>query len=60
MPTELDGFTKVTSGQGTAVTLKPASKVTSRFVLVWLTSLPLTDDGTYPYRGKITEINVTG
>jgi hypothetical protein len=60
MPTELDGFTKVASGQGTTVTLKPTSKVTSRFVLVWLTNLPLTDEGTYPYRGKISEITVMG
>jgi hypothetical protein len=57
-PTELDGFTKVASGAGTQVTLKPGSQVTSRFVLVWLTKLPLTSQG--DYRGKIAEISVTG
>ncbi|WTR15815.1 protein kinase family protein [Streptomyces sp. NBC_00138] len=57
MPTELDGFTKVTSGSGTQVTLTPGSKVTTRFLLVWLTKLPPSPDG---FRGKISEISVTG
>lgn len=58
MPTSLDGFSKVASGTGSQVTLKPGSKVTSRYLLVWLTNLP-SDTGGH-YRGKISEINVTG
>ncbi|NUQ98522.1 MAG: serine/threonine protein kinase, partial [Streptomyces sp.] len=57
-PTSLDGFTKVATGSGTEVTLVPQSKLTTRYVLVWLTKLPLTPDGTY--RGKISEIHVMG
>nr|WP_237554734.1 protein kinase family protein [Streptomyces sp. SID4948] len=58
MPTDLGAFSKVAGGDGTEVTLKPGAKLTSRFLLVWLTKLPLTDDG--QYRGKVTEISVTG
>ncbi|WSS21132.1 protein kinase family protein [Streptomyces sp. NBC_01190] len=57
MPTELDDFTKVASTDGTEVTLKPTSKVNSRYLLVWLTKLPPSDGA---YRGKIAEISVTG
>jgi hypothetical protein len=39
------------------VTLKPDKAVKARYVLVWLTNLPLTSDGTY--RGKVSEITVT-
>ena len=35
----------------------PTAKVTSRYLLVWLTKLPQTPDG---FRGKIGEISVTG
>lgn len=58
MPSTLDGFTKVTSGSGTDVTLTLRSKVTTRYLLVWLTKLPQTPDGRF--RGKISEIHVTG
>jgi len=58
MPTALTGFTKVASGDGTDVTLTPDAKVTSRYLLVWLTNLPPTSDG--HFRGKISEIHVTG
>lgn len=58
MPTTLDGFTRVASGSGEKVTLRPGSQVTSRYVLVWLTRLPVTPDGRF--RGRISEISVTG
>jgi hypothetical protein len=58
MPAALSGFTKVTQGTGAKLTFKPAAGLTTRYLLVWLTSLPPTDDG--HFRGKISEINVTG
>jgi hypothetical protein len=58
MPTTLSGFTKVATGDGTDVTLTPKAKATSRYLLVWLTNLPLSSDG--HYRGKVSEIHVTG
>ncbi|MGJ6981622.1 protein kinase family protein [Aestuariimicrobium soli] len=42
---------------GTSVTLKPATPVTTRFVLVYLTSLPKVDEGRY--RAAIAEMEVT-
>jgi hypothetical protein len=58
-PTDLSGFTKVASGSGgSRVTLKPASPVTSRYLLVWLTKLPPTSNG--DFRGRISEISVIG
>ncbi|HEY5837380.1 protein kinase family protein [Streptomyces sp.] len=57
-PTALTGFTKVATGSGTQVTLTPGSKVTTRYLLVWLTKLPQTPDG--HFRGKIAEISVKG
>jgi serine/threonine protein kinase len=58
MPTKFADFTKVASGNGTDVTLTPGAKVTSRYLLVWLTKLPPISDG--HFRGKISEIHVTG
>ncbi|SHL65146.1 protein kinase family protein [Actinacidiphila paucisporea] len=58
-PTRLDGFQKVTGGSGTQqVALKPGTRVTGRYLLVWLTKLPKDSDGTF--RGRISEISVTG
>jgi hypothetical protein len=58
-PTTLDGFQKVAGGSGDQkVTLKPGGQVTSRYLLVWLTKLPVQSDGTF--RGRISEISVTG
>ncbi|WP_413966289.1 protein kinase family protein [Actinacidiphila polyblastidii] len=57
-PTALDSFHKVANGSGTSVTLKPGSKVSTRYLLVWLTHLPPDSDG--HFRGRIAEINVTG
>ncbi|MFE7928726.1 protein kinase family protein [Streptomyces sp. NPDC057456] len=56
-PTSLDGFTKVAQDSGTSVTLQPTKSVKTRYLLVWLTKLPLTDEGTY--RGRVTDIKVT-
>ncbi|MFI0717959.1 protein kinase family protein [Streptomyces sp. NPDC021224] len=58
-PQQATGFTKVASGSGTSrVTLKPASPVTTRYLVVWLTKLPLAPNG--QFRGKISEISVIG
>ncbi|MEU0136457.1 serine/threonine protein kinase [Streptomyces sp. NPDC006296] len=51
------GFTKAASGSGTKVALKPDKPVQARYLLVWLTELPRSDDGNY--RGKISDIKVT-
>lgn len=56
-PTTLNGFTKVSEGSGSNVSLKPGKPVKARYVLVWLTKLPKAD-GIY-YRGKVSEIKIT-
>ncbi|MDJ1131662.1 hypothetical protein [Streptomyces iconiensis] len=56
MPTTLDGFKKVTSGSGDHLNLKAKKPVKTRFVLLWLTKLPLTNEGNY--RGRVTEVQV--
>ena len=43
---------------GERVTLRPARPVTTRYLLVYLTSLP--EDSPDRYRGRIAEINVAG
>ncbi|MEU2675459.1 serine/threonine protein kinase [Streptomyces sp. NPDC007107] len=57
VPQMPDGFTKVTKGSGTKVSLKPDKPVQARYVLVWLTKLPMSDDGNY--RGKVSDIKIT-
>ena len=57
MPNSLKGFNKVTSGSGEEVALKAKKPVTTQYVLVWLTELPLTENG--DYRGRVTEIEVS-
>lgn len=58
-PTSFDSYTKVASGSGTTVELKPAKTLKSRYLLVWLTKLPLqADDG--KYRARVADIKVTG
>lgn len=52
-----DGFTEAAKGSGTKVSLKPDKPVQARYVLVWLTKLPLGDDGRY--RGKVSDIKIT-
>ncbi|NLU76109.1 hypothetical protein HCC61_26260 [Streptomyces sp. HNM0575] len=56
MPTTLRGFSKVSGGTGEHLTLKAKKPITTQYVLVWLTELPLSDDGNY--RGRISEIQV--
>ncbi len=56
-PTTLDGFTKVSEGSGSNVSLKPSKPVKARYVLVWLTELPQAPEGNY--RGKVSEIKIT-
>ncbi|HEV7626094.1 MAG TPA: protein kinase family protein [Streptomyces sp.] len=56
MPSSLGGFSKVSEGTGEHLTLKAKKPIRTQYVLVWLTKLPLSDDGNY--RGRITEIQV--
>lgn len=56
MPSSLGGFSKVDAGTGEHLTLKAKKPIRTQYVLVWLTKLPLSDDGNY--RGRITEIQV--
>lgn len=39
------------------MTLQPTKSVKTRYLLVWLTQLPPTDEGTY--RGRVADIKVT-
>lgn len=58
MPTSLDGYTKAADGSGTTVTLKPDETLKSRYLLVWLTELPIqADDG--KWRGRVLDVKVT-
>lgn len=57
-PTSFDAYTKVASGSGTTVELKPGKSFKSQYLLVWLTKLPLqADDG--KWRGRVADIKVT-
>ncbi|MCT9005327.1 protein kinase family protein [Streptomyces rhizosphaerihabitans] len=56
-PLSFNSYTKVANGSGTAVSLKPVKPLKTRYLLVWLTQLPQTDDGTY--RGRVMDIKVT-
>ncbi|WP_030237401.1 protein kinase family protein [Streptomyces sp. NRRL S-455] len=57
-PTSFDAYTKVAEGTGTTVELKPGKSVKSRYLLVWLTKLPIqADDG--KWRGRMADIKVT-
>ncbi|MEU0407977.1 protein kinase family protein [Streptomyces griseorubiginosus] len=55
-PTSFDAYSKVASGSGTGVPLTPDKAVKTRYLLVWLTKLPLTEDGTY--RGRVADIKI--
>jgi hypothetical protein len=57
MPTSFSAYAKAAEGSGTTVELKPGKTLQTRYVLVWLTQLPLTDEGTY--RGRVADIKVT-
>ncbi|MFF7775666.1 protein kinase family protein [Streptomyces tanashiensis] len=54
-PSTAEGFTTQAQGSGSDVKLKLSKPVTTRYVLVWLTELPLTDG---EYRGQLTEVKV--
>lgn len=56
-PTSLDGLTKVAGkeGAGTDVELKPSKPVHTRYLVVWLTSLPPAPGG---YKGQVAEVKV--
>ncbi|MFE5758049.1 protein kinase family protein [Streptomyces massasporeus] len=57
-PTSLDAYTTVAEGSGTTVQLKPGKSLKSRYLLVWLTKLPMQqDDG--KWRGRVADIKVT-
>ncbi|MER5201563.1 protein kinase family protein [Streptomyces sp. NPDC002825] len=56
-PATAEGFTTQASTSGSDVQLKFPKPVTTRYVLVWLTELPLTDG---EYRGQLTEVKVMG
>ncbi|MFJ8182597.1 protein kinase family protein [Streptomyces sp. NPDC096105] len=57
-PTSFDSYSKVAEGSGTTVSLAPENTVKTRYLLVWLTDLPLqADDGRW--RGRIADIKVT-
>ncbi|MEU6771624.1 protein kinase family protein [Streptomyces sp. NPDC046759] len=56
-PTLFDAYTKVASGSGTTVVLKPGKPVNTRYLLVWLTKLP--SDGAGQWRGRVADVKVT-
>ncbi|MGW4808319.1 serine/threonine protein kinase [Kitasatospora sp. NPDC004272] len=49
----------IAATSGSKVTLKPDSPVTTRYLLLWLTSVPANDDGG-GFRGKVAEVQVNG
>jgi putative peptidoglycan lipid II flippase len=55
----VDGWKPVATADnaGSTAALKPAAPVKTRYVLVWLTSLPKESDGN-GYRGEIAEVTV--
>ncbi|MET9763401.1 protein kinase family protein [Streptomyces sp. NPDC006372] len=57
-PTSFDAYEKVADGSGTTVNLKPGKALKTRYLLVWLTDLPVqADDG--KWRGRVADIKVT-
>jgi hypothetical protein len=56
-PSDADGLATVASAEdaGSNVDLKLRRPVTTRYLVVWLTSLPATEDG---FRGQVAEINL--
>lgn len=56
-PTSFGAYTKVAGGSGESVTLTPNTSLKSRYLLIWLTKLPLTDDGNY--RARVADIKIT-
>lgn len=58
MPASEDGYRLLAEGTGESLTLQADKAVETRFVLVWLTELPMGNDGNY--RGRIANIAVSG
>jgi hypothetical protein len=56
-PTSVDGLDKIASGEATTtkVTLTPDKPTTSRYLVVWLTSLPNVGGG---FKGQVAEVVV--
>lgn len=58
-PSTLDGFGQpLANATGTDARFQLTAPVTSRYLLIWLTSLPKDRDGSY--RGQVSEIKVSG
>ncbi|MCX4747658.1 protein kinase family protein [Kitasatospora sp. NBC_01287] len=58
-PAQLSDFGQpLATATGEAAQFQPGTPVTSRYLLIWLTSLP--KDGSGSYRGQVTTIKVTG
>ncbi|GAA2671011.1 protein kinase family protein [Streptomyces violaceolatus] len=55
-PQSFEGYQKIAGGNGTTVDLKPDKAVKTRYLLVWLTKLPVTDG---QFRGRVADIKVT-
>ncbi|MGW8377773.1 protein kinase family protein [Streptomyces sp. ODS28] len=58
MPTQLNAFTKVSSGSAETLTLKAKKPIKTQYVLLWLTKLPQSDTGGGAYRGRLSEVEV--
>lgn len=57
-PTSFDDYTKVAGASGISVSLKPSKTLKSRYLLIWLTELPVqADDG--KWRGRVADVKVT-
>ncbi|MBZ6110678.1 protein kinase family protein [Streptomyces olivaceus] len=56
-PASFDGYQKVAEGSGTSVELKPSKAFKSRYLLVWLTDLPMQANG--EWRGRLADVKVT-
>jgi hypothetical protein len=56
-PATFDAYSKVADGKGTTVELKPGKALKSRYLLVWLTDLPMQSSG--EWRGRLADVKVT-
>ncbi|MDH6134606.1 hypothetical protein P3T37_004010 [Kitasatospora sp. MAA4] len=58
-PTQLSDFgNAIASSTGSTADFRPPAPVRTRYLLIWLTSLP--NDGAGTYRGEVAEIKVAG
>lgn len=58
MPSTYEAFRKLAEDSGQRLDHTVKKPVTTRYVLVWLTKLPLATDGNY--RGRITDVRISG